>query len=69
MSSRKIIGDNIKTLRLAKDWSQEKLSVRSKISHNYLSRLERGEVNVSIDSLEKIAKGLKVELEELIKKK
>jgi transcriptional regulator with XRE-family HTH domain len=68
MSIRKAIGQNIRRLRSLKNWSQEKLSIRSKISHNYLSRLERGEVNVSVDSLEKIAKCLKVEVEDLVKK-
>jgi transcriptional regulator with XRE-family HTH domain len=68
MSIRKIIGNNMKALRSAKEWSQEKLAFRSKLSVNYVSALERGVVNVSADSLEKIAKSLDVEVEDLVKK-
>ena len=68
MSIRKIIGNNMKALRSAKEWSQEKLAIRSKLSVNYVSALERGVVNVSADSLEKIAKSLDVEVEDLVKK-
>lgn len=68
MAIRKIVGGNIKKFRTAKYWSQEKLSIRSKISHNYLSQLERGEVNVSIDSLERIARSLGVEVEDLVRR-
>ncbi len=34
--------------------------MKSKLSSDYLSRLERGEENISIVSLEKIAKALKI---------
>jgi len=68
MAARKTVGFNIKKFRTAKNWSQEKLSIRSKISHNYLSQIERGEVNVSLEYLERIAKSLGVEMENLVKK-
>ncbi len=48
-------------------WSQEKLAIRSRLSSNYVSALERGTVNISVDNLEKIAKTLKVTVEELVK--
>ena len=67
MSLRKAIGDNIKTLRLKIGWTQEKLAIRSKLTSNYVSALERGTVNISVDNLEKIAKTLKVSVEELVK--
>jgi transcriptional regulator with XRE-family HTH domain len=68
MSIRKIIGRNLKGLRTSKQWSQEKLAYTSKLSFSFVSALERGTVNVSADSLEKIAKALKVEVEDLVKK-
>jgi XRE family transcriptional regulator, regulator of sulfur utilization len=58
MTLRKIIGENIRRLRQEKGWSQEKLAVRCKLSHNYIARLERGEMNPGLDSLEKLANGL-----------
>jgi len=68
MTLRKIIGTNIRNLREAKGWSQEKLSVRSKLSLNFIGSLERGKVNVSADSLERIAKSLEIEPYVLLKK-
>ncbi|MDP4220845.1 MAG: helix-turn-helix transcriptional regulator [Bacteroidota bacterium] len=68
MILRKVIGANIKRLRKLKGWSQEKLSVRSRLSLNFVGSLERGRVNVSADSLERIAKSLQVEVEELVRK-
>ena len=68
MSIRKTIGDNMKVLRTKKQWSQEKLAIRSKLSVNYVSALERGTVNISVDNLEKIAKTLLVEVEDLVRK-
>jgi transcriptional regulator with XRE-family HTH domain len=68
MNLQKAIGMNLKKLREAKGWSQEKLSVQAKLSSNFVGSLERGKVNVSVASLEKIAKCLKVEVEDLVKK-
>ena len=58
----------MKILRTKKQWSQEKLAIRSKLSVNYVSALERGTVNISVDNLEKIAKTLLVEVEDLVRK-
>jgi len=69
MTARKIIGANIKSLRIKRKWSQEKLAIRSKVSHNFMSQLERGEVNVSIDLLERVAKNLEVDIHILLLKK
>lgn len=43
------------------------LALECDITKNYLSDLERGERNPSVMVLNKIAKGLKVTLEELMK--
>lgn len=60
MSQRKIVGQNIRAFRAEKNLTQEKLAVKSKISYEYLNRLENGRVNVSLDTLVKIAKALGV---------
>ena len=60
MALNKLIGENIRRIRIEKGWSQEKLSVRAKMSHNFIGLLERGKVNVSANSMEKIAKALGV---------
>jgi transcriptional regulator with XRE-family HTH domain len=67
MLHRKMIGGNIRAVRLKKGWSQEKLAIRAKMNSDYLSTLERGLVNVSVDKLIKISKALRVPFSELVK--
>jgi transcriptional regulator with XRE-family HTH domain len=65
---RKLVGRNLRSIREAKGWTQEKLSARSGVDQGYIGTLERGRVNVSIDTLAKLAKPLKVEIQEFLKK-
>lgn len=62
---RIIIGENLKKLRKELDWSQEDLADKAKINPAYYGRIERGEMNVTLDSLEKLCDALEVELPEL----
>jgi transcriptional regulator with XRE-family HTH domain len=61
MDIRIIVGDNIRGFRHKLDWSQEKLSVRAGLHINYISSVERGERNLGILNVVKIAKALKVD--------
>ena len=56
----KIIADNVKAYRLAKDISQEKLAELADVHRNYIGHVERAERNMTIDSIERIAKALGV---------
>lgn len=58
---REILASNIRELRLAKQLSQEELADICGLHRTYISDIERGTRNVSIDNIEKIAKGLDVE--------
>ena len=58
-------GHRIKELRLKQNISQEELAFRCGLSKNYISDVERGTRNVSLKSIEKIAKGVAVNLKEL----
>ena len=58
-------GHRIKELRLKQNISQEELAFRCGLSKNYISDVERGTRNVSLKSIEKIAKGLAVNLKGL----
>lgn len=51
-------GATIRRLRLEKDLTQRKLAERSGLDTSYISGIERGCRNVSLKSLEKVAKGL-----------
>ena len=63
---RQILGENIRVQRKRIGWSQEKLAERSDLHPVYVGDLERGEENVSIDSLVKIAHALKVSVADLV---
>ncbi len=60
------IGKTIREARLAQDISQEKLADIANLGRTYMGRIERGEQNLSIQNLIKIAKALKVEVGELV---
>ena len=59
-------GERIREFRVKKKLSQEALALASEIHPAYLGRLERGEKCPTIDTLYKIALGLKVPLSELL---
>lgn len=58
---REILANNIRELRLSKQLSQEELADICGLHRTYISDIERGNRNVSIDNIEKIAKGLDVD--------
>jgi transcriptional regulator with XRE-family HTH domain len=62
-----IVGQNIRAFRKAKSWSIEKLAEHANVSPAYLGELERGRENVSIKTIESIAKALKVTPDLLLK--
>ena len=61
------IGNNIRKLRLHKRLSQEALALNSGIDRSYLGGIERGEHNVAVINLEKIAQALEIPLANLFK--
>ncbi|ALD65984.1 XRE family transcriptional regulator [Spiroplasma cantharicola] len=52
---------NMKRLRVDAKLTQEELSFSSELHRNYISDTERGKRNISLKSVEKIAKALNVE--------
>ncbi|MGA9115842.1 MAG: helix-turn-helix transcriptional regulator [Bacteroidota bacterium] len=56
------IGLRIRSLRLEKGWSQEELAFRSQMHRAYIGHIERGERNISIATLEKVAGALGVKV-------
>ena len=47
--------------------TQERLAEKSDLSYKYLGEVERGDVNVSLDSLVRIAKALGARVHRLIR--
>lgn len=63
------IGKNIRTLRLSKGLSQEKLGEVAGLHRTFIGAIERGERNISIVTLHKIASALDTSVADLITRK
>ena len=61
-----IIGQRIHKFRSMRKMSQEALALESELQPAYLGRVERGEKCPTVETLYKIASGLKVPLHELM---
>lgn len=66
-SIRKVLGDNIKYYRFKIGYTQEKLAELTDLSPRYISDIENYNGNISVDTLENIARCLKVEYYLLLK--
>ncbi len=60
------IGQRIREIRVAKGFSQENFAAEVGLDRTYIGGVERGERNISVLNLLRIAKALKVEVGELI---
>lgn len=62
-----IIGEAIRNLRVNQGFSQEKLAFKAGITPSYLGQVERGEKSPTLDTLDKVAQALNIEIAELFK--
>ena len=60
------LGNNIKQLREAKGLSQEGLAAISGLHRTYIGGIERGERNVSIINIARLAQALEVDASRLV---
>jgi len=65
-SLRRSFGQRVRTLREAKGLSQEALADRCRLDRTYVSGVERGRRNPSLESMDALAKGLGVTLAHLL---
>ena len=65
MEIKKLIGKRLKELRRSKQLSQEQLAEKADINAKYLSRMERGTENPTLDMLIKLSNALEVEMWEM----
>lgn len=68
MDIRKIVGNNLATIRKRRGFSQEELAFECNMHRTYISGIERGIRNPSILMIDKIAKALKVAPADLLMK-
>lgn len=67
MDMRKLVGDNCARIRKERGWTQEELAVRSGLTQQYLSDLERGKRNPTIVTIYELAQALEICHLELVK--
>jgi len=60
------VGFNIRKIREEKEISQERLANRADLHRAYVGQIERGEKNIGLRNLEKIAKALNVKIKDLL---
>lgn len=58
-------GNRIRQLRLSRGLSQEECAFNCGLDKNYIGYIERGEKSATINTIQKLAKGLKISLKEM----
>ena len=66
LTLRTVFAHNLRNCRRDKDLSQEKLAELSGLHRTYVGSVERGERNISLDNMERLAKALGVNLADLL---
>ncbi len=61
----KQLGEKIKELRKETGLSQEKFALKIDMDRTYFATVESGKRNISLQNIEKIAKGLNITISEL----
>lgn len=62
-----LIGERIRNFRKKQNLSQDKLAEKAGLHNTYIGQVERGEKNITMESLEKIVNALQISFEELFR--
>ena len=60
-------GKKVREIRKSKGLSQEQLAFKADLHRTYIGMIERAEKNITLINIEKIAKGLEVNIIDLFK--
>ncbi len=63
---KSVVGLKVRKLREKRGWSQEQLGFKAGLHRNYVGGVERGERNVAVVNLAKLAKALAVRPRDLL---
>ena len=66
LPAREVFCKNLRLARRLKEVSQEELALRADLSRTYVSEVERGTRNISIDNMDLLAQALDVPLRDLV---
>jgi transcriptional regulator with XRE-family HTH domain len=64
---RQVFGENLRRYRKALSLSQEDLAEKAGLHRTYIGSVERGERNVSIDNMERLAAAVESTIQQLLK--
>ncbi|MNO66160.1 HTH-type transcriptional regulator SinR [compost metagenome] len=67
MNLPQIVGQRIREYRKQKNWTQEQLAEAASIHYSYIGGIERGDRNISLETLEKIAAALDITAGDLLR--
>ncbi|ANQ28604.1 XRE family transcriptional regulator [Vibrio parahaemolyticus] len=62
----KKFGHNVRSMRKDKGISQDKLALTADIDRSYVGRIERGEVNITLEKAYQLAEVLRCDIRELL---
>jgi len=65
-SARLVFAANVRKLRFERGLSQERLAELSDLHRTYVGSVERGERNISIDNMERLALALNARLRDIL---
>ncbi len=65
MSVRLLFGQNVKKIREQKGWSQDRLSEETGLHRTYISGIERGVRNPTIEIVQQLSTALGIEIQDL----
>lgn len=63
---RKKIGNSLKKIRKKKELKQVEVAVEAGVNPSYYSKIERGEVNPSLEKVYRIIKALKIQSSDIL---
>lgn len=65
-SPRTLFGERVRALRVAAGWTQDAFAERVGFARSYMSKLETGGANPSLDAIAALATALEVRMVELL---
>lgn len=63
----KQVGHRIRVLRMNKGFSQEDLAFSSGIHRSHMGQIERGGCNITLKTLQRVGRGLRVSVADLVR--
>jgi transcriptional regulator with XRE-family HTH domain len=64
---RRLVGETIRKLRVKKKWSQEGFADECGLHRTYVGSVERGERNLTLESLHVLARTLGVKMSDILR--